>query len=167
MRHAEEGKRERASQETSILPGIGAIGEQSFKVFPGDEFTAVHPGLDGPQPAEDPDLLDSTHHWGYVQSLQLGVHCVQAPHQVLEEEIKDLRQADQFLAVHQERSHLHPMHVDHPALVGVCVAAASTATTDPATPGAAAVVIGQETVHYIGGETRRLSRSRIHGFGPK
>lgn len=167
MRHAEGGKGGRASQETSISPGVGAIGEQSFEVFPGDEFAAVHPGLDGPQPAENPDLLDSTHHRGYVQSLQLGVHRVQPSHQVLEEEIKDLRQADQFLAVHQEWSHLHPMHVDHPALVGVSVAAASAATTDPATPGAGAVVIGHETVDHIGGETRRLSRSWVQGFGPK
>lgn len=167
MRHAEEGKGGRASQETSISPGIGAIGEQSFKVFPGDEFAAVDPGLDGPQPAEDPDLLDSTHHRRYVQSLQLGVHRMQPSHQVLEKEIKDLRQADQFLAVQQERSYLHPMHVDHPALVGVGVAAASAGTTDPASPRAAAVVISHETVDHIGGETRRLSRSRVQGFGPK
>lgn len=164
MRHAKEGKRGRASQESSISPGVGAIGEQSFKVFPGNEFAAVHPGLNGSQPAEDPDLLDSTHHRGYVQSLQLGVHCVQPSYQMLEKEIKDLRQADQFLAVHQERSHLHPMHVDHPALgVGVGVAAASAATTDSTTPGTA----GHETVDPIGGETKRLSRSRIQGFGPK
>lgn len=86
----------------NISPGIGAIGEQSFKVFSGDEFAAVHPRLDGPQTAEDPDLLHSTHHGGYVQSFQLGVYRVQASHQVLQEEIKDLRQANQFLTVHQE-----------------------------------------------------------------
>lgn len=164
IRHAEEGKRGRVSRETRISPGVGAISEQSFEVFPGDEFTAVHPGLDGPQPTEDPDLFHSTHHGRYVQSLQLGVHCMQPSHQVLQEEIKDLREADQLLAVHQERSHLHPMHVDHPALG---VAAASTGTTDSAAPCAATVVIGHKTVDHIGGETRRLSRSRIHWLSPK
>lgn len=154
-----KAKGEERAKKKSISPGIGAIGEQSFEVFPGDEFAAVHPGLDGPKPAEDPNLLNSTHHGGYVQSLQLSVHCMQPSHQVLEEKIKDLRQADQFLAVHQKRSHLHSMHVDHPALVGVGVAAASAGTTDPSTPGTAAVVIGHETVDHIGGETRRLSGS--------
>lgn len=151
----------------NISPGIGAIGEQSFEVFSGDEFAAVHPRLDGPQTAEDPDLLHSTHHGGYVQSLQLGVHRVQPSHQVLKEEIKDLWQANQFLAVHQERSHLHTVHVDHPALVGVGVAAASAGSPDPATPGAAAVVIGHETVDHIRVETRRFPRSRVQGFCPK
>lgn len=157
MRHAKEGKekREAASQETNVSPGIGAIGEQSFEVFPGDEFAAVHPRLNGPESSEDTDLLHSTHHGGYVQSLQLCVHRVQSSHQVLEEKIKDLRQADQFLAVHQERSHLHPVHVDHPALVGVgvgvSVAAATAATTSPATPGIAVVVIGHKTVDHTRG----------------
>lgn len=150
----------------SISPGIGAIGEQSFEVFSGDEFAAVHPRLDGPQTAEYPDLLHSTYHGGYVQSLQLGVHRVQPSHQVLKEEIKDLWQANQFLTIHQERSHLHPMHVHHPAL-GVGVATASGGSTNSATPGAAAVVISHETVDHIRGETRRLPRSRVQGFCPK
>lgn len=103
IRHAEEGKGIRSeSQEIIVSPGICAIGEQSFEVFPGDELAAVHPWLDGPQPAKDSNLLHSTHHGGYVQSLQFSVDSVQPSHQVLEEKIKDLRQADQFLAVHQE-----------------------------------------------------------------
>ena len=92
---------------------------------------------------------------------------MQPSHQVFEEEIKDLRQANQFLAVHQEGSHLYPMHVDHPALVGVGIAAACAGTTDPSTPGAAAVVIGHETVDHTGGETRGLSRRRVQRFRPK
>lgn len=43
------------------------------------------------------------------------------------------------------------MHVDHPALVSVGVAAATAATTNPATPDTAAVVIGHETVDQIRG----------------
>jgi len=141
-------------------PGVGAVVVQSFEVLPGDELAAVDAGLDGPQPAQDADLLHRAHHGRYIQALQLGVDRVQPPHQVLQEEVEDLRQADQLLPLHQERRHLHPVQVDHLTLV----AAAPAAAAPRAGPAAAA---GEETVDEAVGEARGLGGAGVQRVRPE
>ena len=98
-------------------PRVGAVVVQGLKVFPGDEFTAVDPGLDGAEPSEDADLLYVAHHRRDLEALQLGVHRVQPPHQVLEKQVERLGETDELAAVHGERRHLRAPQLDHLALV--------------------------------------------------
>ena len=97
-------------------PGAGAVLVQRLEVLPGDELAAVHAGLDGAEPPQDAHLLHGAHHRADVQPLQLGVHGVQPAHQVLQEEVEHLRQADELLAVHAEAGHLHAVHLHQLAL---------------------------------------------------
>lgn len=76
------------------LPCIGAVVVKGLEVLSGDQFAAVHSWLDGPESPQDPDLLHITHHRRDLQPLQLGVHGVQSPDQVLQKQIKSLRKAD-------------------------------------------------------------------------
>lgn len=48
-----------------------------------------------------------------LQPLQLGVDRVQAPHQVLQEQVESLGQADQLAALHREGSHFGPPQIHH------------------------------------------------------
>lgn len=97
-------------------PGAGAVLVQRLEVLPGDELAAVHAGLDGAESPQDAHLLHGAHHGRDVQPLQLGVDGVQPAHQVLQEEVEHLRQADQLLAVHAEAGHLHAVHLHQLAL---------------------------------------------------
>lgn len=99
-------------------PGIGAVPVQRLEVGPCDELAPVHSGLDGTESTQDAHLLHGAHHRADVQPLQLGVDGVQSAHQVLQEELEHLRQADQLHAVHGERRHLRAVNFHHLA-VGV------------------------------------------------
>lgn len=98
-------------------PRIGAVVVESLEVFSGDEFTAVHPGLDGAEPSEDADLLHIAHHRRDLQPLQLRVDRVQSADQVLQKQVESLRKADELAAVHGERSHFGTAQLDHLALI--------------------------------------------------
>lgn len=97
-------------------PGIGAVPVQRLEVGPCDELAPVHPGLDGAESPQDAHLLHGAHHRADLQPLQLGVDGVQPAHQVLQEELEHLRQADQLHAVHRERRHLGAVNFHHPAV---------------------------------------------------
>ncbi|TNN70611.1 hypothetical protein EYF80_019195 [Liparis tanakae] len=55
---------------------------ERLEVLPGDELAPVHPGLDGPEPPQHPDLLHVAHHRGDVQSFELGVDGVEPADQM-------------------------------------------------------------------------------------
>lgn len=97
--------------------GIGAVIVEGLEVLPGDEFAAVHSGLDGPQSPQDANLFHIAHHRRDLQPLQLGVDGVQAPHQVLQKQVESLGQADQLAALHREGSHFGPPQIHHFALI--------------------------------------------------
>ena len=94
-------------------PGVGAVPVQRLEVGPGDELATVDSGLDGSEPPQDAHLLHGAHHRADVQPLQLGIDGVQSAHQVLQEELEHLRQADQLHAVDRERSHFHAVNFHH------------------------------------------------------
>lgn len=98
-------------------PCIGAVVEERLEVLPGDEFAPVHPGLDGSQPPQHPDLLHVAHHRTNVQPLQLGVDGVEPADQVLEEHVESLRQTDELRAFDRERGQLGTFHLHQLALV--------------------------------------------------
>lgn len=73
--------------------------------------------MDGPQSAQDADLLHVTHHRRDLQPLEFGVDGVQTPDQVFEKQVKRLGQADELLSVHRERGHLGAPELHHPTLI--------------------------------------------------
>ncbi|PVD34178.1 hypothetical protein C0Q70_05443 [Pomacea canaliculata] len=98
--------------------GTTEIGEK----YTEDEFTPVHTWLYSAQSTKDAHLLHVTHYGCDVQALQLGVHGVQAAHQVLQEAVKGLRQADELAAIHHEGRHLGAPVFNHLAHVVLLVA---------------------------------------------
>lgn len=99
------------------LPGVGAVIVEDVELLARDELAAVDARLDGPKAAQDSNLFNIAHHGRDVQSLQLGVHGVEAAHQVLQEEFKRLREADQLATVHVEGGDLGSAVVDQLAHV--------------------------------------------------
>lgn len=98
-------------------PGIGAVVIESFEVLSGDEFAAIDSRLNGPESPQDADLLHIAHHRRDLQPLQLGVHRVQPPDQVLQKEVESLGEAYQLAAVYRERCNLGSPQLYHLALV--------------------------------------------------
>ena len=98
-------------------PGVGTVAVERLEVLPGDELAPVHPGLDGPEPPQHPDLLHVAHHRGNVQALELGVDGVEPADQVLEEHVERLGQADELRVLHRERGQLGTFHLHQFTLV--------------------------------------------------
>lgn len=82
-----------------ILPLCGAIFVEFVKITVRQQFTPVHPWLDGSQPSQYPDLLYVADEGVDVQPLALGVDGVEAAHQVLQEQLECLRQTEHSLAL--------------------------------------------------------------------
>ncbi|KAG7238822.1 hypothetical protein INR49_030366 [Caranx melampygus] len=71
---AANAAQERGKEDVAVVVVVvGAPELWSLEVLSGDEFTAVHPGLDGAESSEDADLLHIAHHRRDLQPLQLGV----------------------------------------------------------------------------------------------
>lgn len=100
-----------------MLPGGGAVTVEDIKVLAGQELAAVHPGLDGAQPAQNANLLHIADQRDNVQPLQLRVDSVKSSHEVLQEELKGLRQTQHGVARDDEGRHLLPAVLDQFALV--------------------------------------------------
>lgn len=145
------------------LPGIGAVVIKRLEVFSGDEFAPVHARLNGPKSAQDPHLLHRAHHRTYIQPLQLGVDGVQSADQVLQEQVEHLREADELLAVHGERGHLHPVHLHHLTLV--IVDTAGPVPVSAAAAAASAAGAGDESVDHAAGQSRGLGRAGVQRVG--
>ena len=78
--------------------------------------------MNGTETAQNAHLLDIADDRRDVESLQLGVDGVQAAHEVLEEQLERLRQADELAAVHAERGDASAAVVDQAARVVLRVA---------------------------------------------
>ena len=63
-------------------------------------------------------LLHVADHGGELEPLALGVDGVQPPHQVLQEQLEDLRQAQHRLVTDHEGCDLLPTIVDNLAIIG-------------------------------------------------
>ena len=100
------------------LPWRGAVFVEGVEVDVGQQLAPVHPGLDGPEAAKDPDLLNVADDRHDLEPLELRVHGVQAADEVLEEELEGLRQTEHGLAGNHEGRHLLAAVVDNLALVG-------------------------------------------------
>lgn len=101
-----------------VSPGRGAVLVECVEVLAGEQLAPVDPGLDGPQSPQDPHLLHVADDRGDVQPLELGVDRVEAAHQVLEEQLEGLGQAQQIVPVHQESGDLRPTVLDQTTVVG-------------------------------------------------
>lgn len=141
-----------------VLPGIGAVVIKRLEVFSGDEFAPVHARLNGSESAQDPHLLHRAHHRTYIQPLQLGVDGVQPTDQVLQEQVKHLRETDELLTVHGERGYFHPVHLHHLTLVVINTAGAVAVR-------AAAARAGDERVDHAAGQSRGLGRAGVQRVG--
>ena len=107
MKHHQPTKTTTTNQHKDPnLLGVVAVLVKDVELGARDELTAVDAGLDGSQAPEDADLLHVAHERLDVQALQLGVDGVQAAHQVLEEELEGLGQADELPPVHGEGGHV-------------------------------------------------------------
>lgn len=138
------------------MPGIGAVVIKRLEVFSGDEFAPVHARLNGSESAQDPHLLHRAHHRTYIQPLQLGVDGVQPADQVLQEQVKHLRETDELLTVHGERGYFHPVHLHHLTLVVINAGGAV-----PVPVSAAAACAGDEGVDHAAGQSRGLGRAGV------
>ena len=114
----EGGKRWSFFSKSSTLPWGGAVLVEGVEVGVGQQLASVDARLDGAQPAEDAHLLHVAHDRRDLQSLQLGVHGVEAAHQVLQEELERLGEAEHGLAVDGEGGDLLAAVVHDLALVG-------------------------------------------------
>ena len=99
------------------LPGGGAILVEKIKVRVCDEFTSVDPRLDGSKTSQDSHLLHVADHGHHLQPLALGVDGVEAAHQVLEEQLECLRQAEHCLAIDHKSCYFLSSVLDHLAVV--------------------------------------------------
>ena len=82
-----------------ILPLCGAIFVEFVKITVRQQLTSVDPRLDGPEASEHPDLLHVADDGVDVEPLALGVDGVEAAHQVLQEQLECLRQAEHSFAL--------------------------------------------------------------------
>ena len=80
-------------------PGVGAVVVEYVELGGRDELAAVDARLNGTETAQNAHLLDIADDRRDVESLQLGVDGVQAAHEVLQEQLERLRQADQLSTV--------------------------------------------------------------------
>ena len=103
-------------------PGVGAVVVEYVELGGRDELAAVDARLNGTETAQNAHLLDIADDRRDVESLQLGVDGVQAAHEVLEEQLERLRQADELAAVHAERGDASAAVVDQAARVVLRVA---------------------------------------------
>lgn len=108
----------RAVRAAPNVPCRGAVPVEHVEVLAGQQLAAVDAGLDGAQAAQDAHLLHVAHERHDVQALELGVHGVQPAHQVLEEQLEGLRQAQHRVALDDEGRHLLAAVVHQLALVG-------------------------------------------------
>lgn len=99
------------------LPCIGAVVIQDLEVFSRYKFAAIDSRLNRAQSTEDANLLHVAHHRRYLQTFEFRVHSVQSTDQVLEKEVKRLREADELVAVDSERRELCASDLDHFTLV--------------------------------------------------
>ena len=77
----------------------GAILVEFVKITVRQQLTSVDPRLDGPKASEHPDLLHVADDGVDVEPLALGVDGVEAAHQVLQEQLECLRQAEHGFAL--------------------------------------------------------------------
>lgn len=99
------------------LPCIGAVVIQDLEVFSRYKFAAIDSRLNRAQSAEDANLLHVAHHGRYLQTFEFRVNGVQSADQVLEKEVKRLRETDELVAVDSERRQLCASDLDHFTLV--------------------------------------------------
>lgn len=100
------------------LPGGGAVLVENVEVLDGEQLAPVDAGLDGAQASQHTHLLHVAHQGLDAQPLELGVDCVQAAHQVLQEQLERLREAQHRLVVDDEGRHLLAAVFDQLAVVG-------------------------------------------------
>lgn len=103
---------------TLRLPGSCAVAIEDVKVLAGEQLAAIDARLNGAEAAQNTHLLHVADERYDVEALQLGVDGVQTAHQVLEEELEGLRQAEHGLAADDEGGHLLAAILDQFALVG-------------------------------------------------
>ena len=80
-------------------PWSSAVFVEKIKVRVCNQFTSIDTGLNCTQTSQHPHLLHVADHWCHLQPLALGVHCVQSTHQVLQEQLKCLRQTQHSFAI--------------------------------------------------------------------
>lgn len=100
------------------VPGCSAVPVQHVEVLARQQLASVDPRLDGSETPQDPDLLHVANERHDVQTLQLRVNGMQPPHEMLQEQLERLRQAQHRLALDDESGDLLSAIVDQLALVG-------------------------------------------------
>ena len=100
------------------VPGGGAVPVEDVKVLAGEQLAAVDARLDSAEASQNSHLLDVADQRHNVQPLELGVDGVEAANEVLEKELKGLRQTEHRIPSDDEGSHLLTAIVDQLALVG-------------------------------------------------
>lgn len=100
-----------------VLPGRGAVSVENVKVFAGEKLAAIHARLNGSKPTEDSDLFDVADQRDDVEPFEFSVDSVEATNQMLEEELKGLREAEHSLTVNDKGGNLLIAIVDQFAFV--------------------------------------------------
>ena len=98
--------RTRACENVECLPGVGAVFVEDVELVGRYQLTPVDAWLDGPESTQDPHLFNVTDNRHDIEALQLRVDGVEAPNQVLQEQLEGLRQTDELPAVDDEGGHL-------------------------------------------------------------
>lgn len=100
--HGGEGEASLGGSARSRIALCRAIFEEFIKICVCEQLATIHSGLNCPKAPKDSDLFYVTDKWHDLQPLELGVDCVEAAHQVLQEHIKGLGEAQHGFTVNDE-----------------------------------------------------------------